>query len=76
MLSLRIAATALATISSTASSRSDSSFSVVKVSPESIACETCNGFESGDEFIFPDEMSRNLSKSSSFKTAFYDVGLV
>ena len=48
---------------------------VVKATPESIAVEICTGIEQETAFIFPDAMSRALSQTAAFRTAFVDETL-
>lgn len=44
---------------------------VEKVTPESISIEICDGISSGDDYIFPDYMSKSLSKDFKYKLNFY-----
>lgn len=45
---------------------------VDKVSPESICGEICEGIINGDEYIFPDSMSKEISQKSSYRNLIYN----
>lgn len=45
---------------------------VNKVSPESICGEICNGILNDEEYIFPDPMSKEISKKTSFLNLIYE----
>ncbi len=48
---------------------------VVKVTPESIAVEICEGIEQGAHYIFPDPVSKKLARSRHYETRFFDESL-